>query len=307
MLLRLLKFIGAAVISVVVAQTAWAQPESWQKIAPAAEAFTIMMPTPAVEASRLIPLNDKNFIHERVYYSLKAGKRYMVTSFIRTTPDRVPDLSSFNNFVAGIERSFEGREPPAKFSFDHDLPSSSGQAKQYHLALGENAGVVRLVETSRAFYALIVIGADENNSDAQTFFSSFVPGEPNAGSEESNVIVDSPANADELERVRSATPPEPWPRTAGPIMGGVLNGKATRLEVPKYPKEARKAHESGLVKVQILIDEQGFVIWAKAIEGPESFYSVAVDAARRSLFTPTRLMGQPIKVNGVIIYNFVAQ
>ena len=73
--------------------------------------------------------------------------------------------------------------------------------------------------------------------------------------------------------------------------------------IPKKPE----AHESGLVKVQILIDEQGLVIWAKAIEGPESFYRVAVDAARRSRFTPTRLMGQPVKVNGVIIYNFVAQ
>jgi hypothetical protein len=28
---------------------------------------------------------------------------------------------------------------------------------------------------------------------------------------------------------------------------------------------------------------------------------------RASKFTPTKLSGQPVKVNGVIIYNFVAQ
>jgi TonB family protein len=173
--------------------------------------------------------------------------------------------------------------------------------------LGEYPGIVRLLETDKAFYALVVVGADENNSDTQAFFSSFVAGEPNAVTEESNVIVDSPANAAELERVRLAVPPEPWPRSGSPIMGGVLNGKAVTLDVPKYPKEARKAHEAGQVTVQVLIDEEGFVIWAKATQGPENLREVAVEAARRSRFTPTRLMGQPIKVNGVILYNFVAR
>jgi hypothetical protein len=35
--------------------------------------------------------------------------------------------------------------------------------------------------------------------------------------------------------------------------------------------------------------------------------AAAVAAARASKFTPTKLSGQPVKVNGVIIYNFVAQ
>ena len=305
--LRSIKLITSAAILIVAAQAALAQSASWQRIVPAGESFTVMMPTQAVESSRLIPLGDKGFIHERVFYSLSAGKRFMVASFVKTTADRVPDLSNFNRFASAIEKSFKGREPQAVLSFDHDLASASGQAKQYRLALGEYPGVVRLLETDKAFYALVVVGADENNSDTQAFFSSFVAGEPNAITEDSNVIVDSPVNAAELERVRSAMPPEPWLQRGSPIMGGVLNGKAVTLDVPKYPKEARKAHESGQVTVQILINEQGFVIWAKATEGAENLREVAVEAARRSHFTPTRLMGQPIKVSGVIIYNFVAQ
>jgi len=307
MFLRSLKFVGSAAILLAAVQTSWAQPQSWRKIAPAAESFTVMMPTPAAEGGRLIPLGDKGFIHERVYHSLSDGKRYLVASFMKTAAKQVPDLSSFDSFAAAIEKSFQGREPAAILSFEHDLPSTSGQAKQYRLLLGQYPGTVRLLESDRAFYALIVIGTDEKDSEAQAFFSSFAMGEPNARVDEANVIVDSPENAAELARVRSALPPEPWPRSGSPIMGGVLNGKAIALDVPKYPKEARKSHESGLVKVQVLIDEQGSVIWAQAIEGPESFHAVAVEAARRSRFTPTRLMGQPVKVNGVIIYNFVAQ
>jgi len=56
-----------------------------------------------------------------------------------------------------------------------------------------------------------------------------------------------------------------------------------------------------------VIDEFGKVINAEAIEGAESLRAAATDAAYKSLFTPTRLMGQPVKVSGIIVYNFVAQ
>src|SRR5207253_7577485 len=62
--LRLIKSISSAAILIGAGQAAWAQAASWQKIAPAAESFTVMMPTKAVESSRLIPLGDKGFIHE---------------------------------------------------------------------------------------------------------------------------------------------------------------------------------------------------------------------------------------------------
>ncbi len=125
-------------------------------------------------------------------------------------------------------------------------------------------------------------------------------------SEQSGVIVDIPANSTELERIRTALPPEPWPKTAGPIIGGVINGKAISLPAPKYPKEARKNHDSGQVVVRVVIDEQGTVVAATAVSGPDTLQPAAVGAARMARFTPTRLMGQPVKVTGVIIYNFVA-
>ena len=101
-------------------------------------------------------------------------------------------------------------------------------------------------------------------------------------------------------------PPAPTPPRA-PISGGVLNGKAISLPKPAYPAIARQAHASGTVVVQVTIDENGNVISARPVSGHPLLTAVAVNAARGARFSPTKLSGQPVKVTGVITYNFVAQ
>lgn len=101
-------------------------------------------------------------------------------------------------------------------------------------------------------------------------------------------------------------PPAPTPPRA-PISGGVLNGRAISLPKPAYPAIARQAHASGTVVVQVTIDENGNVISARAVSGHPLLQAVAVGAARQAKFSPTKLSGQPVKVTGVITYNFVAQ
>jgi len=283
-----------------------AQQGAWQKIAPAGEAFTVLMPTMVVEASRLIPFSDQDSVRERVYYSLAGSRRYMIVSFMKTTPERALPLSSFERFMLGIEQSFKSKDEHKSLIFDREVSVNGLSGRQYHIKLAEYPGVGLFLEKDKAFYALMVIGAEEGDPDVQRFLSSFTPGEANPTSEHSGVIVDIPANSTELERIRTALPPEPWPRTAGPIIGGVINGKAISLPTPKYPKEARKNHDSGQVVVQVIIDEQGTVVAATAVSGPDTLQPAAVGAARMARFTPTRLMGQPVKITGVIIYNFVA-
>ena len=117
-------------------------------------------------------------------------------------------------------------------------------------------------------------------------------------------IISAPAK---VEIKDDAPPPPPKPTPHAPISGGVLNGKAVHLVTPPYPAIARSAHASGAVQVQVLIDENGNVISARAMSGHPLLQAAAVAAAKSSKFTPTKLSGQPVKVNGVIIYNFVAQ
>jgi protein TonB len=53
-----------------------------------------------------------------------------------------------------------------------------------------------------------------------------------------------------------------------------------------------------------LIDEKGNVLSATAISGHPLLRAAAVEAARGAKFSPTLLSGQPVKVSGVISYNF---
>ena len=103
----------------------------------------------------------------------------------------------------------------------------------------------------------------------------------------------------------TATPPPKRP--SGPISGGVLNGKAISLPKPAYPPIAKAARASGTVTVQVTVDESGKVISARAVGGHPLLQQSAVQAAYGARFSPTQLSGQPVKVTGLITYNFVAQ
>lgn len=103
-----------------------------------------------------------------------------------------------------------------------------------------------------------------------------------------------------------APTPKPEPKKTV-VSGGVLNGKAISKPQPVYPPIAKAARASGTVTVQILVDESGRVVSASAVSGHPLLQSAAVAAARQARFSPTLLSGQPVKVSGVITYNFVLQ
>jgi TonB family protein len=87
--------------------------------------------------------------------------------------------------------------------------------------------------------------------------------------------------------------------------GGVLNGRALSLPQPEYPGAAAARRLQGLVIVKVEIDETGTVISARDMcQGPPYLSEASVAAARKARFTPTKLNGQPVKVTGVIRYNF---
>jgi outer membrane biosynthesis protein TonB len=93
----------------------------------------------------------------------------------------------------------------------------------------------------------------------------------------------------------------------GQVAGGVINGNAISLPKPPYPAAAKKTHAAGTVAVQVLINETGKVIFACAVTGNPLLHSASEYAAMSARFTPTTFSGKPVKVTGVITYNFVAQ
>jgi protein TonB len=107
------------------------------------------------------------------------------------------------------------------------------------------------------------------------------------------------------------TTPPPAPIVVKPptqrVTSIVLASKAISLPQPPYPPMARQIGVHGAVQVQILVDETGKVVSAHAVSGHPFLSPSAEEAARRARFTPTLLNDRPVKVQGVIVYNFVLQ
>lgn len=99
-------------------------------------------------------------------------------------------------------------------------------------------------------------------------------------------------------------PPEP-PKPPRTISKGVITGLAISLPKPNYPPMARQIRLQGQVSVQVLVDETGRVVSAKALSGHPLLLVEAQRAALQARFAPTKLSDQPVKVSGVITYNFV--
>lgn len=89
------------------------------------------------------------------------------------------------------------------------------------------------------------------------------------------------------------------------VSSGVLNGKATHMPKPDYPAAALAVRAAGAVSVQVVVDEDGNPIGASAMSGHPLLRKAAETAAMQAKFSPTLLSGQPVKISGVLTYNFV--
>lgn len=100
-------------------------------------------------------------------------------------------------------------------------------------------------------------------------------------------------------------PPAPeTPKVPKIISKGPITGQATSLPQPPYPVLAKQTGIQGRVSVQVLIDEKGNVVSATAIDGHPMLRVAAQRAALQAKFSATTLGGLPVKVSGVITYDF---
>jgi TonB family protein len=112
------------------------------------------------------------------------------------------------------------------------------------------------------------------------------------------------------EIVKDPPPPAMEKKVVKPttmVSKGVINGMATQLPKPVYSALAKAAHAFGTVTVQVLIDEHGKVVSARIVSGHPLLQRESIQAAYQARFSPTYLSEQPVKVSGIITYNFVMQ
>jgi TonB family protein len=96
--------------------------------------------------------------------------------------------------------------------------------------------------------------------------------------------------------MRSVMPPE------GTILAGVLNDIAVSLPKPESPADAKGA--KGTVTIEVMVNEKGEVVASSAVSGPQPLWSAAAAAARKAKFDPPLKDGKPVKIAGVLKFDF---
>ena len=89
-----------------------------------------------------------------------------------------------------------------------------------------------------------------------------------------------------------------------PVEVGALDSKAVSLPKPVYSEEAKRLKASGRITVRVVVDENGKVISAQALNGPAVLRQAAEAAARQAIFTPKTQDGITVKVTGTLTYDF---
>lgn len=72
-----------------------------------------------------------------------------------------------------------------------------------------------------------------------------------------------------------------------------------------YPKIARAAKVAGVVKVEVVIDEEGKVIWTNVVEGHPLLRAAALRGACQTRIEPAvDCIGRRLKTNTILYFNF---
>lgn len=333
--ITLLLLTVAAARSATVAQSS---NSDWQTFRPEGEEFTILMPKdPKFEESKE-PYHRDMTINTRLYLSLTARGPVLAVVSLSGIKSNAPGYNDFlrlNSYVDAFKNWFpqkvRGKDAVVKLTLLGEKTLNGNLGREYRLVIGDLSGTARVFATRRRFYAAVVLNTKKDDELTDQFLSSFELPEKIA-QPQAAVVATNPAavefsatrkpasgqesGGDEAQKAEPATTTaEAKSDDAGatttkpraPISGGVLNGKAVSLVRPEYSAEARAAGANGNVMVQVLIDESGAVINATAVSGHPLLRGACVNAAMASRFSPTRLSGEPVKVMGVLQYDFANQ
>ncbi|MFL6230202.1 MAG: energy transducer TonB, partial [Pyrinomonadaceae bacterium] len=86
---------------------------------------------------------------------------------------------------------------------------------------------------------------------------------------------------------------------------GTLNDRATSLPRPAFPVMGKRLAEPVTVSVEVVVDQTGRVVEAKAQNGPLALRESAEAAARRATFFPFYEEGRPVRARGWLNFGFL--
>lgn len=317
----------------------WAE---WETLSPENEEFTVLMPKNPTTESTTFPYH-KMELNARLYMATSsAGPVLAIASFsgIKSDPAQYTEFTRFNSYMDAFKNFFpakvRSKETPVKMTLLSSRPFHGHTGRTYRLSIGDLNGSVSAYVTKKRFYAIVSLNNKKDEALEEKFLSSFVLPErqpdppknvaanpdqqnanptaqgvdPNAANQaqgEGEVTLpatqndNAEANAQNVPNAPGHSQVPQAGQRKGPINGGMLNSKAIYLPVPEVPP----GEATGVVLVAVVVDEQGAVIEARAVSGPQNLHAAAVNAARLARFSPTLLLGEPVRVSGTLSYSFV--
>ena len=123
----------------------------------------------------------------------------------------------------------------------------------------------------------------------------YIPSPPHTVKEEPKPVVETP---------KPDPPKTDPPRSTEPIDVGSLVAYATKQTPPVYPPTARTMRTTGIVKVEVTVNETGDVTDVQKTSGPPMLQNAAKDAIKKWKFKPFVRDGQPVKATGFVNFNF---
>lgn len=197
----------------------------------------------------------------------------------------------------------ERHDPGRSSGINHTQPASNVNVSDNTSNAVSNLKLPDTISTQPASELLFPGKFSKSDNDVDSGITGPGRGDPNetigGGRERSNNIVDT----------ETTTAPPPMKPASPPAkrikISHVLNGKMINTPKLDYPIIAKRSGAHGPVIVQIIVDEEGKVISAKAVSGNPLLYPAATRAAYQARFSPTLLSNQPVKVSGMITFNFI--
>ncbi len=213
-----------------------------------------------------------------------ASSRTVVTNVVNDTPPATtkgePAAAKVTPPSGANSEPSAAKVIPPTNTVALSTPANQGQPKQVLKPVTETASSpVREREVKQP------------DTSAKSDKPVYVPSAPVA-------VKETPKKAEpEPEKTETTTSNEP-------LEVGSLIAFATRQSAPVYPPVARSTRTTGMVTVELTIDEKGDVAEVQKASGPAMLQSAAKDAVRRWKFKPFVRDGQPVKATGYVSFNF---
>jgi TonB family protein len=123
---------------------------------------------------------------------------------------------------------------------------------------------------------------------------------PDTQPDRSRIVAGANQAAEDANKVVATSSTKP----TGPVAVGSLLPYAEKQSAPIYPPAARSMRATGIVRVEVAVDEKGNVLEVKKAEGPTLLQASAKDAIRKWKFRPIMIEGQPVQAIGFVNFNF---